>query len=122
MCLRKCQVCGSYFIPWETYSYFILLIFKLSAEEKPGAAPEYSILLLPIIITKNILHQSRSTYNTFILKREMGHFDGRIILRLKKGVHAWTPPAAGPTSIRSTTTKNNIQQLISEVNLYFSGL
>lgn len=111
MCLRKCQVCGSYFIPWETYSYFILLIFKLSAEEKPGAAPDGNKLC-----TEKYYDSENQP------AREMGHFDGRIILRLKKGVHAWTPPAAGPTSICGTTTKNNIQQLISEVNLYFSGL
>lgn len=52
MCLRKCQVCGSYFIPWETYSYFILLIFKLSAAEKSGVAPKYSILSFLIMIIK----------------------------------------------------------------------
>ena len=47
---------------------FILLIFKLSAAEKSGVAPEYSILSFLIMIIKNILHKNRNAIQHLSIK------------------------------------------------------
>lgn len=41
---------------------------------------------------------------------------------MEKGVHAWTPRAAGISRFRSTTTTDTIQKKFRKVNLFCSDL